>query len=231
MKVHLTLKSTNKKTGPIPVSTTEEDSCPRSCPWFGEGCYANSGPLRLHWKKVSTEDRGGSWSEFLAQIRLLPKGQLWRHNQAGDLPGKKEQIRETELQDLVRASDGKRGFTYTHKPVTGQTATAKRNRRLIKRANSPSFTINLSGNNLDHATQLAGLRIAPVTTILDSSETRRSFDHKGHKVVVCPATYEEEDIQCDTCMLCAVPTRKSIIGFPAHGTQKNKVNQHLRIVT
>lgn len=31
MRVHLTLKSANAKTGPIPVSTTERDSCPATC--------------------------------------------------------------------------------------------------------------------------------------------------------------------------------------------------------
>ena len=44
MNVHLTLKSSNAKTGPIPVSTTEKASGPPDCA-MREGCYAASGPL------------------------------------------------------------------------------------------------------------------------------------------------------------------------------------------
>ena len=42
--VHLTLKSANAKTGPIPVSVTSDDSCPKSCPFNDGACYAKSGP-------------------------------------------------------------------------------------------------------------------------------------------------------------------------------------------
>ncbi|MEY4341197.1 MAG: hypothetical protein RL541_701, partial [Pseudomonadota bacterium] len=57
MQVHLTLKSANVKTGPIPVSTTERASCPDDCSMKKE-CYAASGPLALHWAAVSNGTRG-----------------------------------------------------------------------------------------------------------------------------------------------------------------------------
>ena len=234
MKVHLTLKSTNKKTGPIPVSTTEESTCPRSCPWFRKGCYADQGPLRLHWKKVSEHSRGSSFTEFLAQIKKLDPGQLWRHNQAGDLPGSNTRINKRLLERLVSASQGRRGFTYTHKPVEGSSTTAKKNRSVIKEANTDGFTINLSANGIKHADKLMKLKIAPVTTVLPSDYDAkitgvRSFTTpKGNQVVICPATYE--DISCSTCRMCAISTRKSIIAFPAHGSQVKKVNQALQIL-
>jgi hypothetical protein len=83
---------------------------------------------------------------------------------------------------------------------------------------------------VDHADRLAKLDIAPVTTVLHSDEKRKSFlSPNGNKIVVCPAAIRD-DIDCATCKLCAVPTRKSIVGFPAHGSQKTKVNSTLRIV-
>ena len=85
MHVHLTQVSSNTKTGPIPVSTTERRSCPPRCPHMDAGCYADGGPLRIHWDKVP--ERGTSWEEFCERIAQLPAGALWRHNQAGDLPG------------------------------------------------------------------------------------------------------------------------------------------------
>lgn len=227
MNFHLTKKSTNKKTGPIPVSTSDERTCPNSCPWLNRGCYASFGPLRLHWKKVSHNDRGSDFSRFLLQIRSLPRGQLWRHNQAGDLPGSENRINKSNLGRLTLSASHTRGFTYTHKPVEGRSETAKRNRKAIKDANSASFTINLSGNGIEHADKLVKLKIAPVTTILPSDIRVRSFmSPGGNKVVVCPAT-TEEDVTCDTCELCAIPNRKSIIGFPAHGAGKKTIDQRL----
>ena len=58
MLVHLVRKSRNGKTGPIPVSTTSGDTCPNACPLKGSGCYAKSGPLGMHWQKVSSGARG-----------------------------------------------------------------------------------------------------------------------------------------------------------------------------
>jgi hypothetical protein len=92
MQVHITMKSANVKTGPIPVSTSSADTCPGSCPFKKQGCYADSGPLALHWAKVTAGDRGMQWSEFCDVIAALPAGQLWRMNQAGDLPGAGETV-------------------------------------------------------------------------------------------------------------------------------------------
>ena len=44
-----TAKSSNKKTGPMPVSTTSSETCPTTCPFKGNGCYAESGPLAFLW--------------------------------------------------------------------------------------------------------------------------------------------------------------------------------------
>jgi hypothetical protein len=84
--VHLTLKSRNKKVGSIPVSTSSAATCPDACPLKSKGCYAASGPMSLHWHKVTDGKAGASWDTFTAQIAALPEGQAWRHNQAGDLP-------------------------------------------------------------------------------------------------------------------------------------------------
>ena len=114
MRVHITARSGNAKTGPIPVTTTERASCPTTCPFYDKGCYAKSGPLALHWRKVSDGERGTDWQGLTEFVKSLPERQLWRHNQAGDLPHIDGQINGTLLGQLVDANRGKRGFTYTH---------------------------------------------------------------------------------------------------------------------
>ena len=219
MQVHLTLKSANAKTGPIPVSTTSAQSCPTVCPFKSAGCYADGGPLALHWREVTEERRGGDWRAFCATISTLPDGSLWRHNQAGDLPmvASSQTIDARAVRKLVAANDGKRGFTYTHhdmrKPV---------NRAIVAECNANGFTVNLSANNLQHADTLAELNIGPVVVVLASDATQNTVTPAGRKVVVCPAT-QREDVSCATCQLCQ-RQRAAIVGFPAHGASKRKAS-------
>ena len=126
MNIHLSLISSNKKTGLIPVSTSDRKTCPSTCPLLDKGCYAKLGHIAIHWKKVSSGERSLDWNLFLKQIKRFPKFQLWRHNQAGDLPGEDNVIDSQKMKQLVYANKGKRGFTYTHKPVLGNKKIAKR---------------------------------------------------------------------------------------------------------
>ena len=55
---HLTLKSSNRKTGKIPVSVTSAHSCPDHCPLKKNGCYEEGGPGAINWRKVTNGERG-----------------------------------------------------------------------------------------------------------------------------------------------------------------------------
>lgn len=219
---HATLRSKNAKTGDMPVTTTSADTCPPACPFNHKnqgGCYADSGPLKLHWDKVTRGERGGPLETLCDTIANLPDGQVWRHNQAGDLPGIGDTIDLHALGQLVKANKGKRGFTYTHKPMD-----IHANETAVENANLEGFTINLSGNNLEHADELADLDIAPVVVVLPSDTQGKTVTTPaGRTVTVCPATYRD-DVSCATCKLCAVRDRKVMVGFPAHGTSKRKAD-------
>jgi hypothetical protein len=217
MKFHLTKKSTNVKTGPIPVSTSSNETCPTTCALLQSGaCYAKLGPLGLHWNKVSNGERGLEWKDFLNELTRLPSGQLWRHNQAGDLPGKGNDLDVQQLDELVQANSGRRGFTYTHK-VTTETA------EHLLRSNRQGFTINLSANSLDEADRYTELKAGPVVTVLPYDFKDEKFTTpKGNRGVVCPAQ-TREDVSCSTCQLCQRADRNVIVGFIAHGVHKKKV--------
>jgi len=214
MLTHLTLVSNNGKTGPMPVSTTSAHSCPDACPLKVKGCYAKGGNLLSHWRKVTNGIRGGVFSEFLKEIKSLSIGQVWRHNQAGDLLGENNKIDVKALKALVLANKGRKGFTYTHKPVLGNSKLEKANRNVVKHANDNGFTINLSGNNLDHADKLAELNIGPVVTILPIEAPNKGVTPQGRRWIACPAEYS--NINCANCQLCQ-KQRDIIVGFHAHG--------------
>lgn len=180
------------------------------------------GPLALHWKRVDSGVKTLDLDQFCDAIKALPEGQMWRHNQAGDLPGIGEEIDIEALQKLVEANQGKRGFTYTHKPPTGS------NGQAIKSANAQGFTVNLSADNLAEADEFFSLGTAPVCVVLPSDSKKSFRTPNGNKVVICPAAIRD-NFSCLDCKLCAKSKRKSIIGFPAHGNGKRKVDSLVSI--
>jgi len=217
MRVYFTRQSRNAKTGPIPVSTSSAETCPASCPLKGAGCYAESGPLAILWRKVTEGRAGLSWAEFLEKVETLPRRILWRHNQAGDLPGAGDTIDREALAQLVRANGTRRGFTYTHKPPT------RGNLAAIRAANNAGFTVNLSADNLAEADTLADTGAGPVVVVLPADTHKPVKTPGGRTVAICPATISP--VTCLDCGLCAMSNRKAIIGFPAHGVRKNAASR------
>ncbi len=216
---HLTRVSGNTKTGPIPVTTSSKSTCPHTCPLKGNGCYAETGPLGLHWNQLSIGNRGITFGEVCELIKKLPKRQLWRWAQAGDLPGDGTLVDNDEMEQLIAANRGRRGFGFTHyDPAHPQNANA------ILMANANGFTMNLSADTLADADRLADHDVGPVVVVLPIGTTKPMTTPAGRFVAICPAAVRD-DIQCATCGICAHPTRKAIIGFPAHGVSAKKAQQ------
>lgn len=219
--VKLAIESRNRKTGPIPVSMTSARTCPPSCPLLNAGCYAEQHLIAMHWRRLSS-GAGIEWEQFCRLVEAFKPGQIWRHNEAGDLPGDGEMIDAGLLGQLVDANRGKRGFTYTHKRP-GYAGNAQS----IMDANQRGFTVNLSADTLEEADQLASIGIAPVTVVLAHNAPLKQRTPAGRHVIVCPAEYNDA-VTCQSCKLCAVPNRKAIVGFRAHGDRKQSISRALR---
>jgi len=168
---------------------------------------------------VTSGKRGKAFNEFLLDILALPVDQLWRHNEAGDLPGKGDCIDPEKLVQLVTANHGKRGFTYTHKPVLNNSE----NSEAVKQSNENGFTVNLSADSLEEADQLKELGIAPVVVVLPEDQSKPLETPAGNRVAICP-NFLKRGITCSTCQLCQKATRKAMIGFPLHGSGKKHFN-------
>lgn len=219
---HFTRISQNAKTGPIPVVTASKDTCPSDCPLMDKGCYANNGPLNIHWKRL--DSKGLEFDQLLTHIRKLPKGTVWRYAQAGDLPNDPAQVVE-----LAKASRATKMIVYTH----------KRDLELYKSLQSYNVFVNLSASTIEEADQLSKTDL-PVTVVLphemgrQPGETLREYRNRvggnlrfktpsGRPVAVCPATYLETN--CAMCQVCATPrVGGTIIGFPAHGSRKRSMD-------
>ncbi len=235
-KFLITPRSHNRLVGPIMVTTSPRKTCPASCPLRKSAatekagvCYAEHGFLGgFIWSKLDQLPVGGSFKsgqikvrsrdELLAAIRSQPEGAIWRHNQAGDLAADAAgTIDQEELDQIIAANRGRRGFTYTHHDMLGNEA----NRKAVARANANGFTINLSADNLTEADQLAALAIAPVTVVVPTENRKNFVSPDGNQVVICPAQVRT-DMTCATCKICA-KQRKAIVAFPALGASAVRV--------
>ena len=269
-RVKLALRSGNKKTGPMPVSISERASCPSGCPLKGNGCCAESWPLNLHWDRVGSEVNGKPatgvpWERFCSEVAALPIRTVsgeplgWRHNAAGDLPtDDRGNVDRSSMARLVAANGQRRGFTYTHHPLTTPT------RETLAWVNVRGFTINVSHDSLadlDRGVVVGALPAVVVLPRVQSSDPVVKVRHTattGQRVVTCPATYlrdgetgrlvwdtptratglklktgqsykpGDRSTTCDACMLCAKSDRSYAIGFPAHGNQARKADAMAR---
>ena len=66
MKYHFILKSANSKTGPLPVTYSQRETCPQSCPHYRADCYAEDYYTRMSWDKVA--ERGGTLAELCESV-------------------------------------------------------------------------------------------------------------------------------------------------------------------
>ena len=208
MRYHFIAKSSNRKTGPIPVTYSQRETCPQSCPHYRADCYAEDYYTRLSWDKVG--QRGGDIGALALAISGLPEGQLWRMNVAGDLPGAGETVDPVALGEIVRANIGKKGFTYTHKKNPDAIQWAKH-------ATDWGFTVNLSADNAGEADTLADTGL-PVCAIVPMDTPDKTYTPAGRTIVVCPAQ-SRDDVTCESCGLCQRADRTVIVGFRAHGSK------------
>lgn len=223
LRVSWVADSHNRKLGPIPSVKSTPTTCPPSCAFYGAGCFGEVGPISKHWRDTGLH--GISWAKLCAHVRALSPGQLWRYGEVGDLPGVGESLHIGRLRELVQANAdaGADGFTFTHKKLPRAD-----DRNAIRSANQRGFTINLSANDLADADRLVELRLGPVAVVVPVGAPKHQRTPNGHHVIQCPATTEAE-LSCATCGLCAIPTRKAIVGFPAHGQNAAIVSERVRL--
>jgi len=220
MKYHFIRTSGNSKTGAIPVTYSQRETCPVSCPHYRADCYAEDFYTRLAWDKVP--QRGGDLATLCASIAALPDGQLWRHNVAGDLPGENETVDAHALGQIVRANIGRRGFTYTHKKSPDALEWAAHATRW-------GFTVNVSADDAGDADALAGVTGLPLTCIVPMDTPEKTYTPAGQTIIVCPAQ-TRDDVTCATCGLCARADRRVIVGFRAHGSRARVADAKARRV-
>jgi hypothetical protein len=219
MKYHFIQASNNRKTGPIPQTYTSRESCPPSCAHYRADCYAEDFYTRLTWDKVPT--RGTDLDGLLTAINRLPKGQLWRHNVAGDLPGDGEQVDAYAIGPNSESQPRPQGFHLHPQAQPGRYPMGQARHTM-------GFHCESSADDVGHADRLAAHGL-PVAVIVPMDTPKHSTTPEGRPVLICPAQTTEH-MTCALCALCQRADRRQVIGFRAHGTKAKQADRLARRV-
>ena len=207
-----------------------------------------------------TTKTGVDFTQYIKDIRNLPDNELLRVHVDGDLPhiGDNWTIDTEKALLLASATKNKKAYLYTHYPVElsdfyndsslGETVAdrkvkVKNNRSkyqaiikhnidvLTAMSLTDSLTVNLSANNLTHATRLKKKFTLPVATVAHSKNFKGKQVKNDVTFIQCPATMEGSKIGCNNCggsigALCTRKNRDYVITFPAHGSGKNSIDSN-----
>jgi len=211
--------SKNIKTGAMSQTYTSSNTCPTSCKFKCNGCYAKSGHCAIHWREVDRgEGNNVTTPENLKQVvENNPCTPVIRHNVAGDIAREgTSDIDEKLVKSLINSFKGHIVYTYTH------CVPSERNIAIVKEARKAGLVINFSCENIEQVKKCHKAGVNAVLAVDTMSKAIRKVD--GITFTQCPATIYK-NIQCVNCGKCWKKDRKSVVCFPVHGVGKNKAKK------
>ncbi len=204
MKTHVTLRSSNAKTGPLAVTYRTQESCPTTCAFFENGCYARGRIFGIA-RKFGRDDL----NKIHELATTLDPGQGLRLNVSGDFltdAGDLDQEYVDVVNALVRARPDVRVIAYTHAWRT---------------LDPSSFAFGVNASCETTADVAEARKKGWGTVMVDGPEGEIVA---GTRVVRCPAEYRD-DTTCASCMLCSrTPDLPTTVSFRTHGAGAHKAS-------
>lgn len=243
MKMIFLPTSSNKKTGDIMQSYSSRSTCPKSCVFKNNGCYAEGCHTKMVWDRCEdkTDARYVINGEHL-KIGLLEgvfnkhrknptrDSILFRHNVAGDIAIEGTSLIDANRVDTIAgAIEGAnkvvgeiiKGYTFTHCMIDLHASD------IIHDAAHKGFLINASCETVEEVKHAKALGINAVIASVDPKETEKELKAVGLYGAQCPAQVKE-GMDCNHCQLCA-KNRKVVIIFGIHGSHKGKARKAIQI--
>lgn len=218
---NITEVSGNQKTGPIITTRHPQASCPVTCPFLGNGCYAENFPLSKHWRDDLT--RGMTFETYIERLHRLidyrnrsGQSSMVRLVEAGDI-GNGVELSPQAVHLAEAVSRASTVIWYSHYHPTPANLPVYRS--ILDRV-----CINVSADSPAMADAYVSLGL-PTVVVMPIGTPNVSYTPEGRKIVACPAEKAGGRVTCQTCRLCGLKDRDYIIGFRAHGGRKKLVNQ------
>lgn len=212
----------NKKTGCFGTYRPVDDTCPDTCPFLNNGCYAQGGNVNLHQMRASSDLRNSLNSAALALSLGAVKGEIVRLHVSGDFivrnGGEKEVDTDyifglVEICEALDAAgfDGTFGYTYTH----------------IPKDKFEPYAAVLSGYISVMFSDHFGAGGAIVWPHNDRDSVREKTDAK---VYMCPNQRTDGRVKCIDCGLCFDDPEGNnrLVLFDPHGASAKRIEREIR---
>lgn len=217
--------SANRKLGLVSATYVSQGSCPRSCPFFGSGCYAEHGRVGFISRRLNRSSTRGPVELARVEARgidALSGDRLLRLHVVGD-------CRTNAAAQVVGAAAGRyarrgmlprRGrkvWTYTHAW------------RTVERASwGPDVSVLASCETGREARQAMAAGYA-AAVVVARFERDSAYQVDGTTVIPCPE--QTRGITCRECGLCRDDERLRsaglVIGFEVHSQGKTRAARRL----
>jgi hypothetical protein len=217
--------STNTKLGPVSATYASQASCPRSCPWFNNGCYAERGLVGYQTRRLNRSALRGAGRIASAEARAidtLTGDRLLRLHVVGDArtDAAARELGAAARRYASRGNAPRRGrkvWTYTHAW------------RSVARASwGDSVSVLASVETVRDARQAMAKGYAAAVVV---SAFERESTYRIDGVTVLPCPNQTRGITCRDCGLCRDDERLRsaglVIAFQAHGTGGASVRKTL----
>lgn len=236
LKMILLPTSSNKKTGDVIQSYSSRVTCPNSCKFKKNGCYADGYHTARQWDRCDNPEDAryiingehlaiGLKAAVFDKLRKDPTRNkvLFRHNIAGDIAiegtstidvNRVDAIAKAIVDTNETVGNVLQGYTYTHCTIDPNAS------NIIHDAAYKGFLINASCETVEEVRHAKSLGINAVIASVDPKETTRELKDVGMHGVQCPAQ-TKDGVSCDSCRLCA-RNRNVVVIFGVHGTASKK---------
>lgn len=204
--------SDNSKLGPVSATYVSQASCPRSCPHYGNGCYAEYGHTSHTTRRLNAAPPLSPRRLALAEaraIRRLSGRRPLRLHVVGDA--------KTSAAARVLADAAARYpspvWTYTHAW------------RTVPRAawGGVSVLASCEWSDQVHTAKHLGYATA---LIVPAFRSERLYVQDGLRILPCPA--QTRHVTCAQCRLCwddrRLRSANITIGFAPHGAGRGRVS-------
>jgi hypothetical protein len=208
--------STNAKLGPVSATYASQASCPRSCPWYGNGCYAERGQVGFQTRRLnrSRVREAARIAEAEARaIDALTGDRLLRLHVVGDArTDRAARALGAAAQRYARRGNaprhGRKVWTYTHAW------------RTVARSSWGDAVSVLASVETVRDARDAMARGYAAAVVVSAFERESAYQIDGVTVVPCPN--QTRSVTCRECGLCRDDERLRaaglVIAFAAHGS-------------
>jgi hypothetical protein len=212
-------KSSNSKIGAVSTTYVSQESCPKTCPFMGSGCYAESGMVAMHTNRLNKSPlKALDLAKAEAQaINTLSGKRDMRLHIVGDCTTNSIAKIVSKAADKYKAKHHRKVWSYTH-------AWAK-----VERSSWNSVSVLASTETTKDA-KLAIAKGYAAAIVVHKHKDTKVYMQDGLKIIPCPQQ-NNLTTSCETCKLCWDDQRllknNMVIAFATHSQGKTKIDKTL----